>query len=483
MINTIPKLKQLAASLAVLALTCSSAWAWQPSNERVPAPRQEFRAVWIASVHNIDWPSKAGQSASAQQSQLISILNTCAKLKMNAIFLQVRPNSDALYRSSHEPWSQWLSGAGVNPGYDPLAFAVSQAHLRGIEVHAWINPFRAKANVSHAVGRGHISLTNPELMKKAGSTLIADPGLAGSRKQVLKVVRDIVSRYDIDGIHLDDYFYPYPPATLRDGKSPAQRRAYIDNFVEELYDNVKSQKKWVRVGISPFGIWRPGVPAGTEAGVDAYNHLGCDARKWLAKGWVDYLAPQLYWRCSPQKQSFPALMQWWAAQNPQRPVWPGIATARILSSDDPGRPASEIGRQIQYSRSLARSAPGQCFWSVKSIMQNKGGIQSHLQQLYPDMAVPPAMPWLNSSAPGTPSLSASNARQGVVLQWNPADKTARKWAIQGRYGSTWRTLCLVPGFQTKVTLPSSYVGNVQAIAVRGISAFGTPGQAAAVTQL
>ena len=155
-----------------------------------------------------------------------------------------------------------------------------------------------------------------------------------------------------------------------------------------MYKSVKSSKPWVRVGISPFGIWRPGVPAGIEAGVDAYEHLACDARKWLSKGWVDYLAPQLYWRCSPAKQSFPALMQWWAAQNTGRPVWPGIATARIMSSEDPGRPASEIAAQVNYSRSLARNAPGQCFWSVKSIMRNAGGIQRYLNKLYPSMAVP-----------------------------------------------------------------------------------------------
>lgn len=476
-------LPTLVKTFIALVLTLApSLHAWQASGERPPVPAQEFRAVWIATVHNIDWPSKAGLSAGQQQGQLINILNTCAKLKINAVFLQVRPNSDALYRSSLEPWSQWLSGPGVNPGYDPLAFAIAQAHLRGIELHAWINPFRAKSNVSHAVGRGHISLTNPGLMKRAGSVLMADPGMSGSRNQVLKVVKDIVSRYDVDGIHLDDYFYPYPPATLNDGKSPAQRRAFIDGFVEDLYDTVKSQKKWVRVGISPFGIWRPGVPSGIEAGVDAYNHLACDARKWLAKGWVDYLAPQLYWRCSPQKQCFPALMQWWASQNPSRPVWPGIATARILSSEDPGRPASEIARQIEYSRSLARCAPGQCFWSVKSIMQNKGGIQGYLQKLYPDMATPPAMPWSGSSTPSAPALNASDISGGIAMQWQPGDRTARKWAVQARYGSGWKTICILPGHQTKVTLPSSYVGQAQSMAVRGISAYGNPGQPAVVTR-
>lgn len=218
---------------------------------------------------------------SSQRAELLNILNTCAQLKLNAVFLQVRPNADALYRSSLEPWSQWLSGPGVNPGYDPLAFAIQEAHRRGIELHAWFNPFRAKANVKHAVGRNHISLTRPDLMKRNGSVLLMNPSASASRDHALKVIMDVVRRYDIDGVHLDDYFYPYPtpgrawsPASFGDGKSPSQRRGYIDDFVQDMYKSVKSSKPWVRVGISPFGIWRPGVPGGIEAGVDAYEHLG-----------------------------------------------------------------------------------------------------------------------------------------------------------------------------------------------------------------
>ncbi len=397
-----------ALSCSLLALA-SQALGWQPSGESVPAAPQEFRAAWISTVHNIDWPSRSGLSGAAQRAELLTILNTCAQLKLNAVFLQVRPNADALYQSSLEPWSQWLSGPGVNPGYDPLAFAIQEAHRRGIELHAWFNPFRAKANVKHAVGRNHISLTRPDLMKRNGSVLLMNPSASASRDHAMRVILDVVRRYDIDGVHLDDYFYPYPtpgrtwsPASFSDGKSPSQRRACIDDFVHDMYKSVKSSKPWVRVGISPFGIWRPGVPGGIEAGVDAYEHLACDARKWLSRGWVDYLAPQLYWRCSPAKQSFPVLMQWWAAQNTSRPVWPGIATARIMSSEDPGRPASEIAAQVNYSRSLARTAPGQCFWSVKSIMRNAGGIQKYLNRLYPSMAVPPAMPWCGTGTPGQP---------------------------------------------------------------------------------
>lgn len=473
------------------ALFCSSltlALGWQPSGEAVPLVPQEFRATWISTVHHIDWPSKPGLSGETQRGELLRILNTCAQLKLNAVFLQIRPNADALYRSSLEPWSQWLSGPGVNPGYDPLAFAIQEAHRRGIELHAWFNPFRAKANIKHAVGKNHISLTKPELMKRNGSVLLMNPSATAAREHALKVILDVVRRYDIDGVHLDDYFYPYPtpgrtwsPSSFNDGKTPTQRRNYIDGFVQDMYKSIKSTKPWVRIGISPFGIWRPGIPNGIEAGVDAYEHLACDARKWLARGWVDYLAPQLYWRCSPAKQSFPALMQWWVAQNTKRPVWPGIATARIMSHEDPGRPASEIAAQINYSRTLAKTAPGQCFWSVKSIIQNKGGIQKYLNSLYPTMAAPPAMPWCGSNPPRRPqNLYVTDNNTSVTISWQPTDSAARKWAIQARYNNQWVTRILLPGNQTRVTLPKSFLGNVQAIAIRGISAYGAQGQATAV---
>lgn len=454
------------------------ALAWKPAGESVPQAPQEFRAAWVATVFNLDWPMRAGESATAQKAELLTILNKAAQLRLNAIMLQVRPNGDAFYRSSYEPWSQWLSGPGINPGYDPLAFAIREAHRRGIEVHAWFNPFRAKANAS-PVGKGHVSLRYPKLMKKAGSTLVLNPSHPTSTEHVLKVIMDVVNRYDVDGVHLDDYFYPYPPNhNISDGKTPAQRRAAIDSFVSRLYASVKKSKPWVRVGISPFGIWQPGYPAGIEAGVNAYEHLACDARKWLTKGWVDYLAPQLYWSCSPVKQSFPALMRWWSNINPSRPIWPGISTARIRSKEDPARTSAEIAKQIAYSRSLARSSSGQLFWSWNSIGSNKGGIQNELIRCYPMASVPPPMPWCGKCVPAMPSLQTTDTARGVYLKWIPADKTARKWVIQARIGGQWRTLCLLPGMQTSVTLPVNFIGKADRIAVRAVSAFGNQGAAA-----
>ncbi len=460
----------------------SNALAWTPTTESVPAPPREFRAVWVASVFNLDWPKRAGESADAQKNELLTILNAAARLRLNAVILQIRPNGDALYRSSYEPWSQWLSGPGVNPGYDPLAFAIAEGHRRGIEIHAWFNPFRARANAS-PVGRGHVSLIYPQLMKKAGSTYILNPSHAQSREHVLKVIMDVVNRYDIDGVHLDDYFYPYPPNNnIDDGKTPSQRRAAIDDFVSRLYARVKSAKPWVRVGISPFGIWKPGYPTGIVAGVNAYEHLACDARKWLDKGWVDYLAPQLYWSCSPAQQSFPALMQWWSGVNPSRPVWPGISTARIRSKEDPSRNAAEISRQIAYSRSLARSSPGQLFWSWSSIGSNRGGICSELARYYPAAAVVPAMPWCGRETPARPVLQAVDTGRGAYLKWQPGDRRARKWVVQARTNGRWAALCILPAGQTSVTLPASFLGRADRVAVRAVSAYGDVGEAAAAAR-
>jgi hypothetical protein len=280
------------------------------------------------------------------------------------------------------------------------------------------------------------------------------------------VARDAL-RYDIDGVHLDDYFYPYPVgnASFPDGKSPAQRRSYVDGFVSNLYSAVKKQKPWVRVGISPFGIWRPGVPAGIEAGIDSYEQLAGDSRKWLKNGWVDYLAPQLYWRISPQKQSFPALLEWWRQQG-SRPVWPGIATARIQSSDDPGRPASEIVNQIALTRKIGRNWNGHIHWSVKSLVKNQGGIATQLSGTYTQPAAIPPMPWLSKRPPNAPGVSAQIQNNATSIRWIPAPNTA-KIVIQARINGTWRTHAILPASSKGITIPGA-----TSIAVTALDRFG-----------
>ncbi|MFT4177605.1 MAG: family 10 glycosylhydrolase [Luteolibacter sp.] len=443
----------LLSTLALGLSTFSSAQSYAPVNEKPPQLAREFRAAWIASIYNLDWPSSPGLSAAAQQAQLRAILDKLVALKMNAVVFQVRAQCDAMYSSPYEPWSSSLTGRmGGSPGYDPLAFCIREAHARGIEVHAWFNPFRALSSSSQSVSGSHVSRSAPHITKRYGSMIWCDPAHPETRSRALKAILDVVKRYDIDGVHLDDYFYPYPSGGLRfaDGKSPAERRAYIDGFVNNLYSAVKRQKPWVRVGISPFGIWKPGVPSGIEAGLNAYEDLAGDARKWLNNGWVDYLAPQLYWRDSPRKQSFSHLLGWWRQQG-SRPVWPGIATARINSSEDPGRPASEIIRQIQLSRQIGRNWNGHLHWSAKSLMTNKGGIANQLASVYTQPAAVPPMPWINRNTPASPGVGATIKGNNTVIQIQASG--ASKIAVQARYGGTWRTVRILPGYSKGTTIP------------------------------
>ena len=369
----------LGASYLALTLTTAS------------AAGAEFRAAWVATVHNLDWPAQPGLPAVTQKAQLRALLDRAAELRLNAILLQVRPASDALYSSEKEPWSQFLTGRqGSSPGYDPLQFAIEEAHARGIELHAWINPFRAATNVNTVLTANHVAKRHPEWICRVGSQLWLDPGEPAAREYVLGVIQDIVRRYDIDGVHIDDYFYPYPrtPGVVsfpddatwarygtKSGLTRADwRRDNINDFVRSMYRTVKATKPSVRVGISPFGIWRPGVPATIEAQVDAYGELFADSRKWLAEGWCDYLAPQLYWSIQPAKQSFPVLLEWWRAQSRGKAVWPGIATERVGAK----RPAKEIIEQIALTR-RGTNSPGHIHWSMKALLQNRGGVADLLR--------------------------------------------------------------------------------------------------------
>lgn len=427
---------------------------YAPSKESPPKIAQEFRGAWVATIYNIDWPSKPGLSAAAQQAEMRTLLDRMVDLRMNAIILQVRAQCDAAYPSKLEPWASSFSGTmGRSPGYDPLAYTIREAHARGIEVHAWFNPFRALSNNSQQTTSNHITRTSPDLTKRYGNMTWLDPSNAAARRHALNVILDVVRRYDVDGVHIDDYFYPYPSGNLRfpDGLTPAQRRGHIDNFVRDFYQSVKREKNWVRVGISPFGIWRPGVPDGIEAGIDSYEQLAGDARKWLKNGWVDYLAPQLYWRIQPQKQSFPKLLEWWRTQG-SRPVWPGIATSRIQSKDDPGRPASEITNQIDLTRRIGRNWHGHIHWSAEAIIKNRGGINNRLASSYTNHAAVPPMPWVNRRTPAAPSVGAQLKDGNTEIRWS-TEKGAARVAIQVRNGRQWNTIRVLPAAAGKFTIP------------------------------
>lgn len=464
------------ALMVILIPAPTRAQNYSPSRETPPTVTREFRGTWIACVYNIDWPSRKGLSARAQQGELRAMLDQIDRLKLNAVIFQVRPHGDALYQSRYEPWSPWLTGTmGRSPGYDPLAYCISQAHARGIEVHAWFNPFRALPNKSMNTSRNHVCRTHPSLIRNFKSYKWMDPAHPTTRQRALSVILDVTRRYNVDGIHIDDYFYPYPDVDksgrpkqhFPDGKRPSQRRAYVDNFVRGMYTSVKKTKPWVRVGISPFGIWKPGIPSGTTASINSYEHLAADSRKWLRNGWCDYMSPQLYWRISGP-QSYTRLLSWWRGQG-RRPVWPGIATARIKSSVDPGRPASEIINQIKLSRTTGRNYAGHVHWSMKSLRQNRGGVTSLLaKNTYTTAALVPPMPWISKARPHTPVLRASASGRNVTAKWPPI-RGASKYAVQTRYGKKWFTLKILPSSITSLTLS----GKPDAIAVSSVDRYGT----------
>lgn len=469
---------------------------WRPARLNVPPPPQEFRAAWIATVHNLTWPSSPGLSAEAQRAQLVKLLDQAASLHLNAVILQVRPAGDALYASKLEPWSAVLTGRqGVSPGYDPLAFAIQEAHRRGLELHAWFNPFRASAGKG-AAAANHVSRRHPEWMRPFAGQVWMDPGEPGARAHTLAVMRDVLQRYDVDGIHIDDYFYPYPvrdaagnkknipfpdEATWRRyGRNQSRddwRRENINRFVHDFYQMAKSTRPLARVGVSPFGIWRPGAPPGIEARMDSVADIYADSRLWLQRGWCDYFSPQLYWRIQPRAQSFSALLDWWRAQSSHRPVWPGIAADRVNSSEDPGRPASEIVAQVNLSR--RGGSPGAVLWSMKSLSANRGGVGSQLLRgPYAQRALTPPFPWLGRGAPGEPGEArAESTPKGVRVWWrNTRDGGIRWWAVQARRGGVWSLEAVVLSSENSVILPPG----ADAVAVRAVSGAGIVGNAVAL---
>jgi uncharacterized lipoprotein YddW (UPF0748 family) len=358
---------------------------------------REIRGVWIATVDNIDWPSRRDLTVEEQKAELLRIFDRAASLGLNAVFLQVRPSADAIYPAPGSPWTEYLTGASGRapmPLYDPLAFAVSEAHARGLALHAWFNPFRARhATATSVMADSHVAVRRPELVRRYGTQLWLDPGELEAQREVLSAVCDVVRRYAVDGVHMDDYFYPYPERASGDsGDAPFPddaswaryrreggrssrgdwRRDNINRFVRAMYSSVKTIRPEVVVGISPFGIWRPRHPAQIR-GFDAYDKLYADSRLWLRRGWVDYLAPQLYWPIDRREQSFPALLRWWIAQDwRRRGVVAGMSVSRVANGRPSAITANEIARQIEWTRRAG--SRGFILFSARALMEDRGGV-------------------------------------------------------------------------------------------------------------
>ncbi|MCX7914944.1 MAG: family 10 glycosylhydrolase [Verrucomicrobiae bacterium] len=363
-----------------------------PTSKLPPAqPRAltEFRGVFVATVANIDWPSRPGLPIAEQQAELVRLLDLARRLRLNVIIFQVRPAADAFYASPYEPWSEFLTGrmgTAPQPFYDPLAFAITEAHRRGMQLHAWVNPFRAShPKATGPVAPQHITRTHPQWVRTYGRYRWIDPGEPAAVDHVLQIIGDIVGRYDVDGILIDDYFYPYPEgrADFPDDETYRRsaatltradwRRENINRFVQRLYSQTKQIKPHVQVGISPAGIWRSGHPSGIR-GSGSYDTTFADARLWLQRGWLDYCAPQLYWRIDAPEQSFPALLNWWIAQNhAQRKIVPALFTSRVADGSSQQWPASEIAEQIAIVRATP-GASGFIHFSMRAFLENRDGL-------------------------------------------------------------------------------------------------------------
>ncbi|HNY45538.1 MAG TPA: family 10 glycosylhydrolase [Casimicrobium sp.] len=536
MIHFLPRL--MAILLLGLLAACSS----QPSKTAVsvsppppitgaqppPAPR-EFRAMWVATVANIDWPSKPGLSSVQQRAEIKAMVDAARRLNLNAIVLQVRPGADAIYPSLLEPWSEYVSGQqGVapQPSYDPLAEWISLAHESGIELHAWFNPFRARHSAARsAVASNHISKKMPAVVKTYGDQLWIDPGEADAAAHTLAVIADVVRRYDIDGVHIDDYFYPYPvkapppiaapttatttPAPLPPAATTASttevpppdadfpdepswqryrasggklartdwRRDNVNQLVQAMYRAVRAEKAWVKVGISPFGLGRPDLrPAGIK-GFSQYDKLYADVELWFAQGWLDYLAPQLYWPIAQEAQAFSPLLNYWIAQNTKaRHLWPGLFTSRIDSSEKSWQP-EEILQQIALTRSAA-GATGHLHFSAVALTQNRKGIADALRaSTYTMDALVPASTWL---APKTlaidpaprAALRCSAPPNCILALVDSPQKRVDKTALWTQYGDVW-DFKVLNGKTQNVLVPATHAGNaLQQVVVSSVDRFG-----------
>jgi uncharacterized lipoprotein YddW (UPF0748 family) len=404
----------------------------------------------------MDWPSKKGLSTQQQQTELRAILDKAAELHLNAVIFQVRPMADALYASKLEPWSEFLTGTlgqPPSPAYDPLQFAVDEAHARGLELHAWFNPYRAlEPSATSPIPADHLIKRRPDLAKRYGKHYWLNPTSHEVEDHTLRVILDVVRRYDIDGVHLDDYFYPYPEkgpdgklipfpdddtwAIYQQGGGALSRgdwrRDAVNRMIERLYHEVKQAKPWVKVGISPGGIWRPGNPAGI-AGFDAYGQIYADSRLWLKKGWCDYFAPQLYWRIKQEKQSFPRLLAWWSDENSQgKFLWPGLYSG-LVTGKKKSWPASEIVEQIKLARSQA-GVTGHIHFSMRALLDNTGGIDDALKPLYAERALVPATVWPGHQPPAKPGVRWVGVAAVLAMR---ADEGSRLFVIRARQGKEW----------------------------------------------
>lgn len=449
-------------------------------------PKRELRAAWIATVANIDWPSRPGLPVDSQKAEYVRLLDKLKSLGMNAVVVQVRPAADAFYASDIEPWSYWLTGEQGKapvPWYDPLAFMIAEAHKRGMEFQAWFNPYRAVFNIHRKAtsGSGNIELLHPGWLVTYGDKKYFNPGLPAVWQYLVKVVDDVVKRYDIDGVQFDDYFYPYRirgkefpdyATYLKYGRGMSVddwRRHNVDTVIEMLSRSIKHEKPWVQFGISPFGVWRnrDRDPEGslTDAGQTDYDDLYADILLWLRKGWIDYVCPQLYWEFGNRYAPYGVLLDWWSRHTYGRQLYIGQAAYRVGSSAAWGDPA-EITGQVRANRATPQ-VKGSIWFSASVFYKNPLGLDDTLRNLYRYPALPPRMPWIDSIPPVAPHLLGTlKMPGGLLLQWKNEDTTGQVSAFvvyrfegdtAGDFNNPAHIMAVVDGFGSDSGRLTSYL--------------------------
>ena len=397
--------------------------------------KREFRGAWIQCVNG----QFQGIGTQEMQRTLCYQLDELQKDGVNAIIFQVRAECDALYPSRYEPWSKFLTGrqgTPPSPYWDPLQWMIDECHRRGMELHAWINPYRAKTKTTSQLAANHIAVTHPDRIFSYDGLYILNPALPENRDYICRVVDDIVSRYDVDGIHIDDYFYPYPAAgqtipDQRDFQHDSRgftdirdwRRDNVDLFVKQLSESVHQRKPWVKFGVSPFGIYRNQKSdprnGSRTSGLQNYDDLYADVLKWVNNGWVDYCVPQLYWEIGNRAADYQELIGWWNRKAANRPLYIGEDVLRTVKYADPQTPASH---QLPAKHRLHRQAAnvqGTVLWYAKAVVDNPGNYGTLLRTdywRYP--ALQPLMPFIDGDAPSKPKkVKAKHERDGCYLTW------------------------------------------------------------------
>jgi uncharacterized lipoprotein YddW (UPF0748 family) len=403
---------------------------------------RQLRGMWIATVANIDWPSRPGLPMSAQKTEYRRLLDTARALNLNAVFVQIRPTGDAFYPSPYEPWSQWLSGVqGKDPGYDVLKFLLDEAHARDLEFHAWFNPFRVsrQGNVNK-LAAANPARRHPDWVRRYGGGLWYDPGLPQVRDLAAKVVMDVVNRYDIDGVHFDDYFYPYPErgdfpdaATYRrygGGMSRAAwRRQNVDTFIESMSRQIHQAKPWVQFGVSPFGVWRnrSSDPNGSAtSALQSYDDIYADTRMWIRRGWLDYVTPQLYWPIGDPRADYRVLVDWWSRQVAGTAVRLMIGQAAYrVGEDATWRRPAELSRHLTLNARYP-AVRGDVFFSAANLAADKAGFAARLRRdHYSGPAIAPVVQGRGGRTPAPATgLTAVSEDASVRLRWQGSGATS-----------------------------------------------------------